>query len=103
MSVTRIPCPKRKERRDRGRSKRVRRKVHGQYFSAFVLVVEFFEVPDECYKEDIQLFALVLINSAVVLGGEFMGDHPKILRSIQDYLFHHLVVNGTRSTLFFYL
>ena len=65
-----------------------------QFLSSLLNV---FEVTDEGYEEDIQLFALSLINSAVEFGGEFMGDHPKILRSIQDDLFHHLVVNGTRS------
>ncbi|XP_072951847.1 ARF guanine-nucleotide exchange factor GNL2 [Typha angustifolia] len=47
--------------------------------------------------EDVQLFALVLINSAVELGGEGIGKHPKLLRIIQDDLFHHLIHYATRS------
>nr|XP_010923313.3 LOW QUALITY PROTEIN: ARF guanine-nucleotide exchange factor GNL2 [Elaeis guineensis] len=41
--------------------------------------------------EDVQLFALVLINSAVELGGEGIGKHPKLLQLVQDDLFHHLI------------
>lgn len=50
-----------------------------------------------CYDEDIQLFALILINSAVELGGESIGRHPKLLRMVQDDLFHHLIHYGTRT------
>ena len=48
--------------------------------------------------EDVQVFALVLINSAVELGGEGMGRHPKLLRMVQDDLFHHLIHYATRSS-----
>ncbi|KAJ0971279.1 hypothetical protein J5N97_019238 [Dioscorea zingiberensis] len=48
--------------------------------------------------EDVQLFALVLINSAIELGGEGMGRHPKLLRMIQDDLFHHLIHYATRCS-----
>ena len=73
-------------------------KCMANIFQFLCSLLNVFEVTDEGYEEDIQLFVLILINSAVELGGEFMGDHPKILRSIQDDLFHHLVVNGTRSS-----
>lgn len=48
--------------------------------------------------EDVQLFALVLINSAVELGGEGIGKHPKLLRMVQDDLFHHLIHYATCSS-----
>ncbi|XP_062076164.1 ARF guanine-nucleotide exchange factor GNL2 [Humulus lupulus] len=48
--------------------------------------------------EDVQLFALVLINSAVELSGDGIGRHPKLLRMVQDDLFHHLIHYGTCST-----
>lgn len=47
---------------------------------------------------NIQMFALVLINSAVELSGDSMGKHPKLLRMIQDDLFHHLIYYGTSCT-----
>ncbi|XP_077230483.1 GNOM-like 2 [Tasmannia lanceolata] len=49
--------------------------------------------------EDVQLFALVLINSAIELGGEGVGKHRKLLRMIQDDLFHHLIHYGTYCSL----
>ncbi|KAA8523098.1 hypothetical protein F0562_009521 [Nyssa sinensis] len=48
--------------------------------------------------EDVQLFALVLINSAIELSGDSIGKHPRLLRMIQDDLFHHLVHYGTCSS-----
>ncbi|XP_058111116.1 ARF guanine-nucleotide exchange factor GNL2 [Magnolia sinica] len=48
--------------------------------------------------EDFQLFALVLINSAIELGGEGIGKHRKLLRMIQNDLFHHLIHYGTCSS-----
>ncbi|XP_039118527.1 ARF guanine-nucleotide exchange factor GNL2 [Dioscorea cayenensis subsp. rotundata] len=48
--------------------------------------------------EDVQVFALMLINSAVELGGEGMGRHTRLLRMIQDDLFHHLIHYATRSS-----
>ncbi|XP_015898323.2 ARF guanine-nucleotide exchange factor GNL2 [Ziziphus jujuba] len=48
--------------------------------------------------EDIQLFALVLINSAVELSGDEIGKHPKLLRMVQDDLFHHLIHYGVCSS-----
>lgn len=48
--------------------------------------------------EDVQLFALVLINSAVELGGEGIDKHPKLLQMVQDDLFHHLIHYATCSS-----
>ncbi|KAJ0032016.1 hypothetical protein Pint_13148 [Pistacia integerrima] len=48
--------------------------------------------------EDVQLFALVLINSSIELSGEAIGKHPKLLRMIQDDLFHHLIHYGEGSS-----
>lgn len=47
---------------------------------------------------DVQMLALVLINSAMELSGDSMGKHPKLLRMIQDDLFHHLIHYGTRCS-----
>ena len=46
-------------------------------------------------EEDVMLFSLVLVNSAVELGGEAIGKHPKLLRLIQDDLFFHLIHYAT--------
>ncbi|ONK59408.1 uncharacterized protein A4U43_C08F6120 [Asparagus officinalis] len=48
--------------------------------------------------EDVQVFALVLINSAIELGGEGIGKHGKLLGIIQDDLFHNLIHYATRSS-----
>lgn len=48
--------------------------------------------------EDIQLFALVLINCAIELSGDEIGRHPKLLRMVQDDLFHHLIHYGACSS-----
>ncbi|KAL5572687.1 hypothetical protein UlMin_022284 [Ulmus minor] len=48
--------------------------------------------------EDVQLFALVLINSAVELSGDGIGRHQKLLRMVQDDLFHHLIHYGACSS-----
>lgn len=50
--------------------------------------------------EDVQIFALVLINSAIELSGDKIGNHPKLLRMIQDDLFHHLIYYGSWSSSF---
>ncbi|KAL2478990.1 ARF guanine-nucleotide exchange factor GNL2 [Forsythia ovata] len=47
--------------------------------------------------ENVQLFALVLINSSIELSGDSIGKHPKLLRMIQDDLFHHLIHYGACS------
>lgn len=46
------------------------------------------------YDEDVPLFALGLINSAIELGGASFGRHPKLLELIQDELFHNLMRFG---------
>lgn len=46
-------------------------------------------------EEDIQLFALVLINSAIELSGDEIGKQPQLLKMIEDDLFHHLIYYGT--------
>lgn len=60
-------------------------------------VVETTEGSTVSADEDIQLFALVLINSAIELSGDIIGKHPKLLRMVQDDLFHHLVHYGMGS------
>jgi brefeldin A-resistance guanine nucleotide exchange factor 1 len=44
--------------------------------------------------EDSPQFALMLINSAIELGGEALSYHPKLLALIQDELFRNLMVIG---------
>ncbi|KAL2333279.1 hypothetical protein Fmac_014492 [Flemingia macrophylla] len=46
------------------------------------------------FDEDVPLFALTLINSAVELGGPSFRDHPTLLSLIQDELFHNLMQFG---------
>lgn len=48
--------------------------------------------------EDMQLFALILINTAIELSGDGIGTHSKLLRMMKDDLFHHLVHYGTCSS-----
>ncbi|PIA55523.1 hypothetical protein AQUCO_00700074v1 [Aquilegia coerulea] len=47
--------------------------------------------------EDVQLFALTLINSAIEISGDGIGKHPKLLRMVQNDLFHHLIHYGMCS------
>lgn len=54
-------------------------------------------ITSQTADENVQLFALVLINSAIELSGDSIGKHPKLLRMIQDDLFHHLVHYGASS------
>ncbi|CAI0628968.1 unnamed protein product [Linum tenue] len=71
------------------------------FLCSLLNVVEVVESEGNLYRtsdEDVQLFALVLINSAIELSGDAIGDHPKLLRMIQDDLFHHLVHYGTSSS-----
>ncbi|XP_057962096.1 ARF guanine-nucleotide exchange factor GNL2-like [Malania oleifera] len=49
-------------------------------------------------EEDIQVFAMVLINSVIELSGDGIAKHPALLRMIQDDLFHHLIHYGTSSS-----
>nr|GMC59447.1 ARF guanine-nucleotide exchange factor GNOM-like [Ipomoea batatas] len=46
------------------------------------------------YDEDVPLFALGLINSAIELGGASFGSHPKLLALIQEELFQTLMRFG---------
>lgn len=53
-----------------------------------------FQIADE----NTQVFALNLINSTIELSGDSIGKHPKLLRMIQDDLFHHLIHYGASSS-----
>ncbi|PKA64977.1 ARF guanine-nucleotide exchange factor GNOM [Apostasia shenzhenica] len=44
--------------------------------------------------EDVPLFALMMINSAIELGGSSISKHPKLLSLIQDDLFRNLMQFG---------
>ncbi|CAA7387928.1 unnamed protein product [Spirodela intermedia] len=46
------------------------------------------------FEEDVPLFALRLINSAIELGGSSIQKHPKLLALIQDELFRNLMQFG---------
>lgn len=46
------------------------------------------------YDEDVPLFALGLINSAIELAGPSINKHPKLLAIVQDELFHNLMQFG---------
>lgn len=46
------------------------------------------------FDEDVPLFALGLINSAIELGGPSIGRHPRLLSLIQDELFRNLMQFG---------
>ncbi|XP_019087506.1 PREDICTED: ARF guanine-nucleotide exchange factor GNL1-like [Camelina sativa] len=46
------------------------------------------------FDEDVPLFALGLINSAIELGGPSFREHPKLLNLIQDELFSSLMQFG---------
>ncbi|KAI3814562.1 hypothetical protein L1987_14202 [Smallanthus sonchifolius] len=61
-------------------------------------IVETEGSPSLTADEDVQVFALVLINSALELSGESIGKHKKLLRMVQDDLFHHLIHYGTASS-----
>ncbi|CAH1426379.1 unnamed protein product [Lactuca virosa] len=54
--------------------------------------------PSLTADEDVQVFALVLINSALELSGDGIGKHKKLLRMVKDDLFHHLIHYGTSSS-----
>lgn len=73
-----------------------------QFLCSLMNVVEVADsgegVGPSCSDEEIQLFALILISSAVELGGESIGHHPRLQRIIQDDLFHHLIHYGTRAS-----
>ncbi|XP_028792657.1 ARF guanine-nucleotide exchange factor GNOM-like [Neltuma alba] len=46
------------------------------------------------FDEDVPLFALTLINSAIELGGHSFCHHPRLLSLIQDELFRNLMQFG---------
>jgi brefeldin A-resistance guanine nucleotide exchange factor 1 len=46
------------------------------------------------FDEDVPLFALSLINSAIELGGPSFRHHPRLLNLIQDEVFHILMQFG---------
>ncbi|KAM7268957.1 hypothetical protein ACFE04_024454 [Oxalis oulophora] len=46
------------------------------------------------FDEDVALFALSLINSAIELGGSSLRNHPRLLTLIQDELFRNLMQFG---------
>ncbi|CAL0301460.1 unnamed protein product [Lupinus luteus] len=46
------------------------------------------------YDEDVPLFALTLINSAIELGGPSFRRHPRLLSLIQDELFQNIMQFG---------
>ncbi|KAF4363490.1 hypothetical protein G4B88_016194 [Cannabis sativa] len=48
--------------------------------------------------EDVPLFALSLINSAIQLGGPSIRHHPTLLCFIQDELFHNLMQFGLSTS-----
>ena len=61
-----------------------------QFLCSLLNVVEVVETEVSAWHtadEDVQLFALVLINCAIELSGDGIGKHPKLLRMIQDDLF----------------
>ncbi|KAK6944992.1 Mon2/Sec7/BIG1-like, HUS domain [Dillenia turbinata] len=70
------------------------------FLCALLNVVEFVETEGSVPQtsDDVQLFALVLINSAIELSGTAIAKHQKLLRMIQDDLFHHLIYYGMRSS-----
>ncbi|KAL2929254.1 ARF guanine-nucleotide exchange factor GNL2 [Bienertia sinuspersici] len=63
-----------------------------------VQTVEIDGIVSQSNDEDIQILALVLINTALELSGDAFAKHPKLLRMIRDDLFHHLIHYGTRSS-----
>eukprot|EP01018_Ginkgo_biloba_P015043 Gb_26378 [translate_table: standard] len=48
--------------------------------------------------EDVPLFALGLINSTIELGGQSIGQHPKLFILVQDELFRNLMQFGLSSS-----
>ncbi|CAI0584733.1 unnamed protein product [Linum tenue] len=69
-----------------------------QFLCSLLNVVEHIEIGPRsnpvAYDEDVPLFALGLINSAIELGGPSFREHPELLSSIQDDLFCNLTQYG---------
>ncbi|KZV43335.1 hypothetical protein F511_30071 [Dorcoceras hygrometricum] len=68
------------------------------FLCSLLNVVEIMDSDGLTTDENIQHFALVLINSAIELSGDSIGKHPKLLRKIHDDLFHHLIHYGANSS-----
>ncbi|XP_075499311.1 ARF guanine-nucleotide exchange factor GNL2 [Primulina tabacum] len=68
------------------------------FLCSLLNVVEIMDTDGLTSDENIQHFALVLINSAIELSGDSIGKHPKLLRKIHDDLFHHLIHYGANSS-----
>ncbi|KNA19439.1 hypothetical protein SOVF_061530 [Spinacia oleracea] len=72
-----------------------------QFLCSLLNVVQTVEtdgIISQSNDEDIQILALMLINTALELSGDGFSKHPKLCRMIQDDLFHHLIHYGTRSS-----
>ncbi|XVF16673.1 hypothetical protein REPUB_Repub10bG0052600 [Reevesia pubescens] len=69
-----------------------------QFLCSLLNVIENFGIGPKsnpiAYDEDVPLFALGLINSAIELGGPSFSKHPKLLALIQDELFRNLMQFG---------
>ncbi|KAK9732863.1 hypothetical protein RND81_04G028000 [Saponaria officinalis] len=63
-----------------------------------VQTVEIDGVVSQSNDEDIQIFALVLINTSLELSGDAFAKHPKLLRMVRDDLFHHLIHYAIRCS-----
>ncbi|KAH0979697.1 hypothetical protein GBA52_006874 [Prunus armeniaca] len=50
------------------------------------------------FDEDVPLFALGLVNSAIELGGSSIQNHPKLLSLVQDELFQNLMQFGLSTS-----
>ncbi|XLT94862.1 hypothetical protein S245_017500 [Arachis hypogaea] len=74
------------------------------FLCSLLNVVSVIENPDgtlpHTADENVQIFALLMINSALELSGDVIGRHPRLLRMIQDDLFHHLIYYGSWSSSF---
>ncbi|KMZ60859.1 SEC7-like guanine nucleotide exchange family protein [Zostera marina] len=52
----------------------------------------------KAFEEDMPLFALGLINSAIESGGSSLKNHPKLLALVQDELFRNLMQFGLSTS-----
>ncbi|XP_074312123.1 ARF guanine-nucleotide exchange factor GNL2 [Silene latifolia] len=72
-----------------------------QFVCSLLNVVQTTEVDgvvSQSNDEDIQIFALALINTSLELSGDAFAKHPKLLRMVRDDLFHHLIHYGIRCS-----
>ncbi|KAK9120481.1 hypothetical protein Syun_018098 [Stephania yunnanensis] len=69
-----------------------------QFLCSLLNIAEHIGIPNRPnsteFDEDVPLFALGLINSAIELGGPMIDRHPKLLTLIQDELFRNLMQFG---------